>query len=46
MIIRGMTFEFEYNGEFEFIFENVLSMDQEGACDKKTEVKNLVQEYL
>ncbi len=30
-----MTFEFEYNGEFEFIFENVLSVDQEGTCDKK-----------
>jgi hypothetical protein len=24
LIIRGMTFEFEYLGEFEFIFENNL----------------------
>jgi hypothetical protein len=24
LIIRGMTFKFEYLGEFEFIFESIL----------------------
>ena len=45
-----MTFEFEYLGDFEFIFENNLgswSGDQELAFDeKKTNVENLVQVYL
>jgi hypothetical protein len=27
LIIGGMTFEFEYLGEFEFIFENNLEVD-------------------
>ncbi len=48
LIIRRMTFEFEYLGEFEFIFENNLgyeSWHQEGAFDGEieTEVGNLVQ---
>jgi hypothetical protein len=40
LIIRGMTFEFDYLGEFEFIFENSLgswSGDQELAFDEKNE---------
>ncbi len=46
-----MTFEFEYLGDFEFIFENNLgswSGDQELAFDekKKTNVENLMQVYL
>ncbi len=42
LIIRGMTFEFEYLGDFEFIFENSLgswSGDQELAFDKKNECR-------
>jgi hypothetical protein len=50
LIIRGLTFEFEYLGEFEFIFENNLgswSGDQKLDFDeKKTNVENLVQVYL
>ncbi len=50
LIIRGMTIEFEYLGEFKFIFENNLgswSGDQKLAFDeKKTNVENLVQVYL
>jgi hypothetical protein len=45
-----MTFEFEYLGDFEFIFENNLGSwlgDQELAFDeKKLNVENLVQVYL
>jgi hypothetical protein len=44
-----MTFEFEYLGELEFLFENNLgswSGDQELAFDEKKSVKNLVQVYL
>ncbi len=26
LIIRGMTFEFEYLGEFEFIFKSILGL--------------------
>ncbi len=47
---RILTFEFEYLGEFEFIFENNLgfwSGDQKLAFgEKKTNVENLVQVYL
>ncbi len=42
LIIRGMTFEFEYLGEFEFIFENNLgswSGDQKLAFDEKKECR-------
>ncbi len=50
LIIRRMTFKFEYLGKFEFIFENNLgawSWAQELAFDeKKNKVKNLVQVYL
>jgi hypothetical protein len=50
LIISGMTFKFEYLGEFEFIFENNLgawSWAQELAFDeKKMKVENLVQVYL
>ncbi len=50
LMIRGMTFEFEYLGDIEFIFENNLgswSGDQELAFDeKKMNVENLVQVYL
>jgi hypothetical protein len=50
LIIRGMTFKFEYLGEFEFIFKNNLgawSGAQELAFDeKKTKFENLVQVYL
>ncbi len=38
LILRGMTFKFEYLGKFEFIFENNLeqeSGDQEHAFDEK-----------
>ncbi len=38
MVIRIMTFEFEYLGEFKFIFESNLgqeSRDQECAFDKE-----------
>ncbi len=45
-----MTFEFEYLGEFKFIFKNNLqkeSGDQERAFDeKKTKATNLGQVYL
>jgi hypothetical protein len=40
LIIRGMTFKFEYLGEFEFIFEKHLgawSWAQELAFDEKNE---------
>jgi hypothetical protein len=50
LIICGMTFKFEYLGEYEFIFENNLgawSGAQELAFyEKKTNVENLVQVYL
>jgi hypothetical protein len=44
-----MTFEFEYSGEFEFIFENNpgSESDQEDAFDEeKSRVTNLMQVYL
>jgi hypothetical protein len=40
LITCGMTFEFEYLGKFEFIFENNLrseSGDQDLAFDEKNE---------
>jgi hypothetical protein len=42
LIIRGMTFEFEYLDDFEFIFENNLgswSGDQELPFDEKNECR-------
>ncbi len=42
LIIRGMTFKFEYLGEFEFIFENILeawSGAQDLAFDEKNECR-------
>jgi hypothetical protein len=45
-----MTFEFEYLGKFELVFEKNLGSEarnQVGSFDgKKTEVKNLTQVYL
>ncbi len=44
LIIRGMTFEFEYLGDFEFIFENnlgPLSGDQELAFDGKKRMSKI-----
>ncbi len=44
LIIRGMTFEFEYLGDFEFIFENNLgswSGDQELAFDEKKRMSKI-----
>jgi hypothetical protein len=44
LIIRGMTFEFEYLGEFEFIFENNLgsgSGDQKLAFDEKKRMSKI-----
>ncbi len=38
--IRRMIFKFEYIGELEFMFENILeleSVEQEGACDIKNQ---------
>jgi hypothetical protein len=44
LIIRGMTFKFEYLGEFEFIFENNLgawSGAQEFAFDEKNQMSKI-----
>jgi hypothetical protein len=45
-----MTSEFDYIGELEFVFENILgsgSGDQVGSFDeKKLEVEKLVKVYL
>jgi hypothetical protein len=44
LIIRGMTFEFKYLGDFEFIFENNLgswSGDQELAFDEKKRMSKI-----
>jgi hypothetical protein len=44
LIIRGMTFEFKYLGDFEFIFENnlgSLSGDQELAFDEKKRMSKI-----
>jgi hypothetical protein len=44
LIIRGITFEFEYLGEFEFIFENNLvfwSGDQKLAFDEKKRMSKI-----
>jgi hypothetical protein len=44
LIIRGMTFKFEYLGDFEFIFENdlgSLSGDQELAFDEKKRMSKI-----
>jgi hypothetical protein len=47
-----MTFESEYLGEFEFMYENILGYEtgsRTGSIDekmKKSEIENLVQVYL
>jgi hypothetical protein len=45
LIIRGMTFKFEYLGEFEFIFKNNLgawSRAQELAFDEKKRMSKIL----